>query len=382
MSSSLFSDKRTRSQLTLPDALLFQLPQGSPMKNAQTAAKNNNDTGPSMDVRTRVETPEETDDELLLSPRKVVTTTRTSKRSVSPPPEDEYSARPVSLCWGGRELKRQKRDGGNDDSVPDGAGPNKNPLAAIRSNHIRSLSQPEATRKSTRARSGTNSGSGTPAPANPDPDTSTMSEKGRAQSVPLFPSSSASSVLRIDLRNPPASPRRPRSRSPSKERELRIVAAPSVTKLDTILDEAVSDMHVDEDPVHEALKPHTTFEAAVLNTLDIPIPDNNVLRNPIEQLQPLETTEPTPTTQSASIPVIHEPPSTPVSEQFHVPMPPLSPLTPLPETPHPSKFATSAENRYTGIAWGSNIEEEDEVRSGVDLRTRDFETVTGHGGYH
>ncbi|KAF5380535.1 hypothetical protein D9615_004724 [Tricholomella constricta] len=298
MASSIFSEKRTRSQLTLPDRLLFQLSQGSPMKDARTALKINLNLEPSVD--TRVESAEETDDELLLSPTKVVPTTRTTKRSVSPPPKDEYATRPDSPS-DKRELKRQKRDG-DGDPAPNGEGSSNNPVA--RSSHTRSLSQPEPTRKSTRIRSATNSRAGTPAPSNLYSDKNTMPGKGRAQSVPLFPSSSSSNVLHIDLRNPPPSPRRPRSRSPSKEREFRIVAGtPAVTKLATIPDERSLSL--------ERERPGTA--------------------PPTEE------------------PSIHETPPMPV-------MPPLSPLTPLPETPHPS----STEHNYTGIEWCNHIEEGDE----------------------
>lgn len=40
---------------------------------------------------------------------------------------------------------------------------------------------------------------------------------------------------------------------------------------------------------------------------------------------------------------------------------PMSPLTPLPETPHPFKFSTMAKGRYTGVGWGTYLEEEAEV---------------------
>lgn len=61
----------------------------------------------------------------------------------------------------------------------------------------------------------------------------------------------------------------------------------------------------------------------------------------------------------SNIPSIIEPPSTP-STQRPVSIS-MSPLTPLPETPHPSKFKTTTEERYTGAGWGQAPDQDVEV---------------------
>ncbi|GLB37780.1 putative BRCA1 C Terminus (BRCT) domain [Lyophyllum shimeji] len=350
MASSIFTEKRTRSQLTLPDELLFQLSQRSPLKDARIALRTNNNNQAGSSAEKRVQSTEESDDELLLSPGKVAPGTRTSKRSVSPPPGDEYAAR-SDFSSNGRELKRLKREG---DGTPttNGGGDSKNPIAfAPRSTHTRTLSQPQTGKKSSRNRSGTLS------PSKPDYNASAQSAKGRAQSVPLFPSSSSSSILHIDLRNPPPSPRRLRSRSPSKEPELRIVPEPAtVMKVDTIPEEADLGMNVNEDTV-ESSKPSTSPQTAASDPPDMP--DTKTLTNDT-MVRPTTPERPanTPSIEESSIPMVNEPPATPLAQRPV--MSPLSPLTPLPETPHPSKFATSTQNRYTGAGWGVDPQEADE----------------------
>ncbi|KAG5653515.1 hypothetical protein H0H81_012588 [Sphagnurus paluster] len=345
MASSIFGEKRTRSQLTIPDNL-FQLPQGSPFKDARIALKNNLNSASPRDMIDEVV--EETDDELLLSPLKAVPKVRTTKRSVSPSPEGEY-ARPESPSFG-RETKRQRRDEDDNPKSKGGRSTEDGASVLVRSTHSRSLSQPEMAKKGTRKRSGTNSGTTTPSPTKPDSSTGIQSAKGRAQSVPLFPSSSSSNILHIDLRNPPPSPRRPRSRSPSKERELRIMSGPSITKLDTIIDESALCMNVEEDiaEASSARAPQNTLDntAILPNTVTCSIDASG--QSTLSKLPP----------PTEAVAIIHEP-WTPDTE--HAQLSPMSPLTPLPETPHPSKFNTNVGDRFMGIQWGSDINEEDEV---------------------
>ncbi|KAF8070783.1 hypothetical protein FPV67DRAFT_1412813 [Lyophyllum atratum] len=362
MPSSIFAERRTRSQVTLPDQLLFQLSQGSPLKDARTALRNSNHTYAEPLNDTRVESAEETDDELLLSPGKVPPTARTNKRSVSPPLQDQYTSQPDSPSKG-RELKRLKRD--EDGGTTRVGESSKDPITfAPRSLHSRSLSQPEPEKKPSRTRSGTTTGSGssTPSTTKSNSNESAQAGKGRAQSVPLFPSSSSSAIVHIDLRNPPPSPHRARSRSPSKERELRIISGPpTIPRLDTISDEAEMGMNIDDDTT-ELSNAQMSLRSAVTDTLDNP--DLNAISGDAlaKAMSPQHPANASPT-HVPSIPILYEPPSTPTSRQPI--MTPLSPLTPLPETPHSSKCTTSTENRFAGTGWGTSLEEGEgeEVRS-------------------
>ncbi|KAG6824509.1 hypothetical protein H0H92_006640, partial [Tricholoma furcatifolium] len=329
MASSVFPEKRTRSQLTIPDDLLLHLSQGSPLKDARRHKNNRKEST----LRVDGEVVDDSEDELLLSPPKPGNNaTRMTKRSVSPPPQDEYALKPKSPReW--RELKRPKLDFGEETAL------NGHPLIMTshvppyRPGHSRSYSQPASGIKSTRVRSGTvSTSSNADASSTTERDETSAKGKGRAQSVPLFV---PPGIPRIDLRNPPPSPRKHKSRSPSKEPELRIVLAPTlVAKLATIPDEA---MNVDEDS-SSTVQPNVTSE---LSSIDI------MTKEPIL---------PPPTKEKSSpllLPLIVEPPATPICE----PTSPMSPLTPLPETPLPSKFV-GEENRYTAPGWESIAEEE------------------------
>ncbi|KAG6816582.1 hypothetical protein H0H87_004882 [Tephrocybe sp. NHM501043] len=336
MASAVLPEKRTRSQLTIPDDLLLQLSQGSPLKDARTAMRQNTNSASNFNE----EIVEETDDELLLSPGKPIETMRTTKRSVSPPPGDEYALRPQSPSEG-RELKRTKLD---DDMFPALNGHTPRTLPP-RYTHARSHSQPEVGRSTKSIRSVTSDSD-----AQGSSDELATTGQGRAQSVPIFPTSLASGIVRIDLRNPPESPRRPRSRSPSKERELRIVTGPSITKLDTILDETDSAMNVDEI--------RQPSQQAIVSVNDV-LPIGNGTTHVILD-DPMPSPSPSPVHKkltSLVLPIVVEPPTTPTG-----PSSPLSPLTPIPETPHLSKGGSET-NRYIASGWAANIEEEEEESS-------------------
>ncbi|KAG6861163.1 hypothetical protein C0995_003172 [Termitomyces sp. Mi166 len=345
MTSAVFPEKRTRSQLTLPDDLLFQLSRGSPLKDARTAIRHNNSRTETA-TSNHEEIVEETDDELLLSPGKPIPTTRTTKRSVSPPPGDEYDFRPKSPSEG-RELKRTKLDN-------ELVALNGQPLVKFthvlpsRPTHTRSLSQPASSKRPIRARSGIVGDSSADPPSQSVPGETESTGKGRARSVPLFPSSLPSGIVYIDLRNPPASPRRSKSRSPSKERELRIVSGPAmVAKLDTIQDEVDSAMNIEQDSI----------------SLPQPMPYDN--KNPAKESTSGTTLEellppPTPSKKRLAplvLPAIVEPPVTPMRDPSSLspltPIP-LSPLTPIPETLLPAK-STSQDNRHVKSGWETSL---------------------------
>src|SRR5258708_913244 len=165
--SDVFPRKRTRSQLALRDDIL-KIPQGSPMKDAKKARTAPRSANNSLD---------ETEDELLLSPRK---REGRSKRSVTPEPQDEYS--PAFGSPSGRELKRVKRDNleerkGVDDKMAqyNARNTSETRLSAVKG---KSPKRPAALSKKP-----TSTLSASPPPSVYSP---MESPKGRAQSVPLF----------------------------------------------------------------------------------------------------------------------------------------------------------------------------------------------------
>lgn len=176
MAQQLFPERRTRSQLTLPDDLLFHLPQCSPLKNARLAESERHSAEESRQKRSAEDSP---------------------TRHSEPPPE--------------RQVKRAKTAPGF--AFRKRAGPSG------RRTHARIASDPNASR-----------GRSTP-PVEPAPVAdargSVQSEprpvNTRAQSAPLFPTSYSSPF--IDLKNPPPSPRRAHSRSPEREK-LEIIFEP------------------------------------------------------------------------------------------------------------------------------------------------------------
>lgn len=349
MASGVFPEKRTRSQLALPDDLLLQLSQGSPLKDARTALRHINATvqAATIDHRNIVD---ETDDGLSLLPGKPIPASHTAKRSVSPLPGDEYAFRPQSPS-DGRELKRTKLD--DEEVLPRNPQPfNKTTqVLSSRPAHTRSLSQPTYSKDATRARSGTTNGSSTDASSGNICGGTELTGIGRARSVPLFPSSLPSGIVHIDLRNPPASPRRQKSVSPSKERELRIFPRPAVSvKLDAIQDEADSTTN-DEQGFNPIPQPITCDSKNLI--ADVPPAENKltsgiILEEPIPPPTPSKK-RPTPLVLS----VIVEPPATPLKE-----LSPLSPLTPISDTPLPSNSA-SEDIRY--VASRSAISPPEEV---------------------
>ena len=346
MAETAAPERRTRSQLTLPDDIL-QIPERSPLKGARTAlrvnAHNATPALPSGDES------DDTDDELLLSPKKQEKPSSSSKRSASPPPLNGYASRSGSSE--GRELKRAKRDltppkvNENEMEVDGSKAPNAFRQRLL-SNHTRTHSDPNIAtlqRSPSRKRSATTSKKPISTVSASPPRTSfspapTTPKKDRAHSVPLFPSNR--DLPRIDFRNIPPSPKRPRSpsrprsrsRSPSKEVELkqRIPSAmftPSVS-LPTIHDESANNMEVDQDTPPTPRAETASAEEVTEKATDLP---TDALTTDIVPAVP------TPSSPSISaIPSIVEAPATPAAQSLNK-LIPLSPLTPLPETPLPPK---------------------------------------------
>jgi hypothetical protein len=199
MAQQLFPERRTRSQLNLPDDLLFRLPQRSPLKNARSVHAQNSD----------MEQPEQN----LMHSMPVPAEESRQKRSAEDSPTRHSEPPPE------RQVKRAKTTLGS--ASRKRAGPSS------RRTHARTASDPNTgrARSSTRKRS-------TP-PAEPAPvadargsvESESRPVNTRAQSVPLFPTSYSSPF--IDLKNPPPSPRRVHSHSPEKEeRKLEIIFEP------------------------------------------------------------------------------------------------------------------------------------------------------------
>lgn len=341
MTSKLFPERRTRSQIKLSDDIL-KVPEHSPMKNARNTVRKNSDSPSVMD------SVDDSEDELLLSPNKQPKIQR-SKRSVSPP-KDEYDAGALEER-SGRELKRMKWDLGEGDV--------KNPVKArlAKAGHARTNSEPDVgpSRKASRKRAGTASSSNKPNSTSNIPVPPVMRsptgvpKKTRAQSVPLFPS--FSSLPQLDLRNPPLSPIRARSpsRSPDKYHGLKVHLSPpkpSSSELPPLQVEALPDepkapMEVDEEP------PTANLDAVMESIRDSVVPVSEVSAQPPKS--------PTPAV----------PPSVPSTEPPVTPAPgdpslfiSLSPLTPLPETPLPPKTtAVGNEDRYNAEeGWRFNPE--------------------------
>ncbi|KAL0955988.1 hypothetical protein HGRIS_002165 [Hohenbuehelia grisea] len=360
--SNASNDKRTRSQLMLPD---FDLALNqSPLKNARTVLRNAHQeiNGPvqkfaDADASSAPQKPiegadaEDTDDELLLSPKKnePMAAQMTfcgpglpSKRPSSPFDTQSSTLAPLSPSQG-RESKRPRRDVLENDSKS--GTENRRVIAATRA-----ASEPRhGFTRSRHARKGSatlaSSQLSQPAPST----AATPSTKGRARSVPLFPSADAFSIPRLDFKNLPPSPRRPKSRSPSKEREpkFRIISNPSIPNrpLDTIPDEAPMDIDEHGSFPARPLPPpgvhwaeHTDVAPDASPRLD-PVTPPPATSSP-DLLEPvntdvspvslrIRTSGHSESTEDAM--VLSTPPQTGKSPS------PSSPLTPLPETPHPLK---------------------------------------------
>ncbi|PBK74307.1 hypothetical protein ARMSODRAFT_951937 [Armillaria solidipes] len=195
----IFGDKRTRSQLTLPDNIYQHLPLSrSPLKDARTALRNQSEPPTSSWLNEGVE--DESEDEILLSP------TKSAKRSASPSRDAEYSSNTAALSEF-PALKRPRRDYG---AVGNSDSENVN-MPSSPDRHFAELNLDSPKRV----------GDGLPRKAGLSPR--------RACSVPpTFPS--------IDLRNPPSSPNKPRSpRKVVPMLKFTVVVSPA--KPDSILDE-------------------------------------------------------------------------------------------------------------------------------------------------
>jgi len=303
--SDVFPGKRTRSQLALPDDIL-KIPQDSPMKDAKKARTVPRGANNSLD---------ETEDELLLSPRK---REGKYKRSVTPEPQDEYSPAFGSPS-SGRELKRVRRD-----TLEEGKGVDNKIIqynARISSEtHLSVVKGKSRKHPAALSKKPTSTVSASPPPSVYSP---MVSPKGRAQSVPLF---TTVNLPRIDFRNLPPTPMRSRSSSPVKDK-LRITSETSVKSfLPTISDEETSAMDMSDG------------STSVPEEKELPL-----IEKPVE-IQPLR-----------SRPVV---PATPMTDSLNK-LIPLSPLTPITETPFPAAGdASSTDNasRYdVDSGWGSNI---------------------------
>lgn len=384
------AERRTRSQLTLPDV---QLPLNrSPLKDAKTALRNHHSHGHTLarsseppttdtknmdvdvDTESNVHSTKESNDDLSLNIR---SHTNTRKRSSSPPLHDEYqqelritSTTPLN----GRELKRVK---------PNTFSPRHATVTSVRKRPAAATNPFSLHQKHESVPVSSLLNSRQPSPT-------------RAQSVPLFPSS-YEGIPHLDLSNPPVSPRRSRSkspsrararsksRSPSKERDfpmLRIIPGP---RLDVILDIEKEEKNEDgngqdekvdgnnengnnesekEGENHEKMdkklgqQPKESVEEAILpdevsrGPFDFSISTDISIENVSERQElPKPATPPPPAT---SHPTISLEPATPQSRSAPGPFAfPSSPLTPAPETPSAQRTSkTGVNNRYT-TGWGA-----------------------------
>lgn len=405
MTEPVFSEKRTRSQLTLPDDIL-QIPDRSPLKGAKTALRNHTTThaAPSSS-----KTPsDESDDELLLSPGKKPPMNRSSssKRSASPPRQDEY-ALPSGSPPDGRELKRVKRDVSLAREIKGDIDHSK---AIFPSHdypthgHSRTLSEPDLTREHllTRKRPATkpkkpvstvNAGPTPTIFSSSTPDSPKMT---RAQSVPIFPTESiffnAQEGPRIDLTNPPLSPKRRRSpsRSPSKERapKLRITASGSAgssgtLKLPTIHDDIImnivhseSESNVPQESGTRLIPAEVHVSASREEIIPASPPSRELVpasppmrpavlpsSPPIKEVIPASPSPPHPNSTGLVPPTTLTVPATPATRLLGD-LSSMSPLTPLPDTPLPpprSITDSGVDDRYSSSA-GWRITPMKEVR--------------------
>ncbi|KAK0212627.1 hypothetical protein DFS33DRAFT_1283235 [Desarmillaria ectypa] len=197
----IFCDKRTRSQLTLPDDIYQHLPLSrSPLKDARTALRNQSEPPVPSWLNEGVE--DESEDEILLSPTKA----KSVKRSASPSRDADYSSNIVSFS----EFSTFKRPRRDDDAIGNGKSENVN-MPSSPNRHFAELNLGSPGRV----------GNGSPSKASLTPR--------RALSVPpTFPS--------IDLRNAPSSPNKPRSpRKVTPMLKFMVVVPPA--KMESIPDE-------------------------------------------------------------------------------------------------------------------------------------------------
>ncbi|KAK0226135.1 hypothetical protein IW262DRAFT_1359924 [Armillaria fumosa] len=194
----IFGDKRTRSQLILPDNIYERLPLSrSPLKDARTALRNQSEPPVPSWLNEGVD---ESEDEILLSP------TKSAKRAASPSRDAEYSsniATPSELPV----FKRPRRDYG---AVGISGSENVN-MPSSPGRHFTELNLDSPKRV----------GDGSP-------HKSSLTPRRACSVPPTFPS--------IDLRNPPSSPNKPRlPRKVVPMLKFTVVVSPA--KPDSILDE-------------------------------------------------------------------------------------------------------------------------------------------------
>ncbi|KAF5320900.1 hypothetical protein D9619_001948 [Psilocybe cf. subviscida] len=318
-STSIFPERRTRSQLTLPDTVLA-IPEKSPLK----IAKSRNTMTP-RDKDTVVED-SEGEDELMLSPsiRKKTPPTgaEASKRSASQSRGDEYALGSSD----GRDLKRRKRDVGDEGGmgkdvdvnteVPGLVTPEAEPRRSASKRFTPSNRKPVSTVSASPTPTTRNS----PAPVN-----------GRAQSVPLFASAedlSRTDLPRLDFTKLIRSPKRKRSRSrsPVKDTEpkLRITTANAAIpfRLPTI---------------HAGIATGSGSHSRSLSDGESSVPEEREMEIPAV---PPRSSSPAPALSGGDDDASSSPPvpATPVAVISTMALDktmPMSPLTPVPPTPFP-----------------------------------------------
>ncbi|KAJ3574542.1 hypothetical protein NP233_g1701 [Leucocoprinus birnbaumii] len=371
MTTKPFPERRTRSQIKLSDDIL-KVPEHSPMKNARNATRKNSESP--------MEEVQDSEDELLLSPPKQPKPSG-SKRSVSPPPKDEYSSGSKEDIHG-RELKRMRREIEEEEI--------KNPAKArlTKPGHARTASEPNvgSSRLANRKRSGTTSlGNKPKSTSHVEPTPAAEAPTGvlgkaRARSVPLFHSSSLSSLPSLDLRNPPLSPIRARSpsRSPDKTHGLRVYPSPSKPAVseghpptEALSNEPSVPMEMDHDPISQPIVEADTVMEQAGEAAEA-IPEVSISPSGHHDHEPLPEVAVQPPESPA--PVLLNPPSHPPV----TPMPSglsvssfMSPLTPLPETPLPPKAVDDGqEDRYTTKeGWGYEPTRSDHQKIGALAHT-------------
>ncbi|KAL0581327.1 hypothetical protein V5O48_000703 [Marasmius crinis-equi] len=288
MADLLTLDRRTRSHLVLPDTAL-QLDR-SPLKEARTAARNQ------VEVAEDKEDDEDSEeDPILLSPKK------TNKRTLESPQAPFQQINPrfkrlksepyTSPSEVGMTVRPSHSRHGSESTVVAGKRP-----------HVKHSAPPSVSKKPLSYASSEN--------------VPNLVSKPRAKSVPIFPTS-LPSFPSIDLRHPPPSPTRSRSRSPSKrEPKLDITFLPSSSSLplNTIPDEQESAMDVDVRSPERVRRPVSEEET--------PIPRKNPSKpHPLPLL-----------TDMASSSKPADAMKTPARGLMSIP---TSPLTPIADTPLP-----------------------------------------------
>ncbi|TFK74037.1 hypothetical protein BDN72DRAFT_790075 [Pluteus cervinus] len=326
MSKQIFvpTDKRTRSQVTLPDHIL-QVSQHSPFKNARNVTRN---TEPLATTSSAVEQ-EESEDELLLSPQKILkenfeNPALRAKRSASPT-RTNATAQELEM----REPKRPRLDA-DADTTP------THRVVAHKHNYSESDILPKA--RASRRRNANTSSKKPLSTASEDLSQSRSPKqrvgKERARSVPVFPSTMQVPIPHLDLTKLPPSPTRARarSRSPSKEFEaaIRITTMPSALpdRLEPIPDEGAAG----QDVIMEEPNPVGPLGNATVEVRQEPQPpftepilDNSApLTSPKNQAPPPEL--------RLEIPSMLD---LPQADTWSPP----SPLTPLPDAPQPSRLS-------------------------------------------